>query len=233
MYGKDGQFFGTHGFGGEAYEPIKIAVLDSSIFRNCLRPYLRQIKFMEDFQERSRLMTKVELVLKVCPTAHLCIARVTKPNPFGEPTVDVEAAAKTIRYAADPRGWGVDIINMSFGGSYSDKLVNDALAFAKEKQVLMFASTTNHGFTEVNNILYPGRAPEVICVDAAEDTGKLAGFATEDIRQRGIERFSALGLGIVSPKSGKPMNGSSFVCLIAAGIAALILEFTRQVPLRT
>ncbi|KAM0254727.1 hypothetical protein ACHAQJ_006509 [Trichoderma viride] len=169
-----------------------------------------RIKFIKDFAERGQTddegdhgTTLTELVLKICPTAHLYIARVTKPNTFGEHIIDVEAAAKAIRYAADPTGWGVDIINMSFGWSYSDKRISDALTFAKEKKVLMFASTTNRGLTEVNNVLYPGRAPEVICVDAAEDTGQVAGFAAEDMRQRGIERFSAPGLGIVSPKSAR------------------------------
>jgi hypothetical protein len=89
----------------------------------------------------------------------------------------------------------------------------------------MFAPPTYYGFAEANSILYPGRTQEVI---RAEDTGQLAGFAIEDISQGCNERFSAPGLGIISAISGESIDGSSFACPLAAGIAALALEFTRQ-----
>ncbi|KAH8131150.1 peptidase S8/S53 domain-containing protein [Trichoderma asperelloides] len=238
MYGKDERFFGTNGIEGPAYEPVKIAILDSDISPQHLRPFRMRVKARENFAggqqnaaHTDHGTTVAELVLKACPTAHVYIGRVTKLNAAGESAVDIEAAAKAIEYAADPKGWGVDIITMSFGWKHVNKRISDALSFAKQHKVLMFASTTNYGFAETNSILYPGRAPEVICVDAAEDTGQLAGFAIEDISQGRIERFSAPGLGIISPISGEAMDGSSFACPIAAGIAALAIEFTRQFPL--
>ncbi|KAL9476613.1 hypothetical protein ACSS6W_006454 [Trichoderma asperelloides] len=238
MYGKDERFFGTNGIEGPAYEPVKIAILDSDISPQHLRPFRMRVKARENFAggqqnaaHTDHGTTVAELVLKACPTAHVYIGRVTKLNAAGESAVDIEAAAKAIEYAADPKGWGVDIITMSFGWTHVNKRISDALSFAKQHKVLMFASTTNYGFAETNSILYPGRAPEVICVDAAEDTGQLAGFAIEDISQGRIERFSAPGLGIISPISGEAMDGSSFACPIAAGIAALAIEFTRQFPL--
>ncbi|PON22527.1 hypothetical protein TGAM01_v208611 [Trichoderma gamsii] len=238
MYGKDEQFFGTNGIGGPAYEPLKIAVLDSDISPKHLKPFRMRIKARENFADGQQNAadadhgtTVTELVLKACPTAHVYIAQVTKLNASGESAVDAEAAAKAIEYAADPTGWGVDIITMSFGWTHINKRISEALSFAKQHDVLMFASTTNYGFAETNSILYPGRAQEVICVDAAEDTGQLAGFAIEDISQGRIERFSAPGLGIISAISGEIVDGSSFACPLAAGIAALALEFTRQTPL--
>ncbi|KAL7918812.1 peptidase S8/S53 domain-containing protein [Trichoderma austrokoningii] len=238
MYGKDEQFFGTTGIGGPAYEPIKIAVLDSDISPKHLKPFRMRIKARENFAggqqnaaDTDHGTTVAELVLKTCPTAHVYIAQVTKVNASGESAVDAEAAAKAIEHAADPKRWGVDIITMSFGWTHINKRISEALSVAKQHRVLMFASTTNYGLAETNSILYPGRAQEVICVDAAEDTGQLAGFAVEDISQGRIERFSAPGLGISSAISGEAMDGSSFACPLAAGIAALALEFTRQFPL--
>ncbi|PTB38999.1 hypothetical protein M441DRAFT_60207 [Trichoderma asperellum CBS 433.97] len=238
MYGKDERFFGTNSIEGPAYEPVKIAILDSDISPQHLRPFRMRVKARENFAggqqnaaDTDHGTTVAELVLKACPTSHVYIGRVTKLNAAGQSTVDVEAAAKAIEFAADPKGWGVDIITMSFGWTHVNKRISDALSFAKQHRVLMFASTTNYGFAETNSILYPGRAPEVICVDAAEDTGQLAGFAIEDISQGRIERFSAPGLGIISPVSGEAMDGSSFACPKAAGIAALAIEFTRQFPL--
>lgn len=238
MYGKDEEFFGTNGIGGPAYKPVKIAALDSDISPQHLRPFRMRIKARENFAggqqnaaDTDHGTTVAELVLKACPTAHVYIAQVTKLNASGESAVDAEAAAKAIEYAADPKRWGVDIITMSFGWTHINKRIGEALSFAKQHKVLMFASTTNYGFAGTNSILYPGRAPEVICVDAAEDTGQLAGFAIEDISQGRIERFSAPGLGISSAISGEAMDGSSFACPLAAGIAALALEFARQLPL--
>lgn len=238
MYGKDEQFFGTNGIGGPAYEPVKIAVLDSDISPEHLKPLRIRIKARENFAggqqnaaDTDHGTTVAELVLKACPTAHVYIGQVTKLNASGESAVDAEAAAKAIEHAADPTGWGVDIITMSFGWTHINKRIGEALSLAKRHNVLMFASTTNYGFAETNSILYPGRAQEVICVDAAEATGQLAGFAIEDISQGRIERFSAPGLGISSAISDESMDGSSFACPLAAGVAALVLEFSRQYPL--
>lgn len=238
MYGKGEQFFYSNGIGGPEYEPVKIAVLDSDISPQHVKAFRIRIKARKNFAggqqnaaDTDHGTTVAQLVLKACPTAHVYIAQVTKLNASGESAVDSEAAAKAIEYAANPSGWGVDIITMSFGWTHINKRVGEALSFAKQHNVLMFASTTNYGFAETNSILYPGRAPEVICVDAAEDTGQLAGFAIEDISQGRIERFSAPGLGIISAVSGESMDGSSFACPLAAGIAALALEFTRQIPL--
>ncbi|KAM0483650.1 hypothetical protein ACHAPX_002143 [Trichoderma viride] len=238
MYGEDEQFFGTNGIGGPDYEPVKIAVLDSDISLQYLKPFRMRIKAQKNFAggqqsaaDTDHGTTVAQLVLKACPTAHVYVAQVTKLNASGKWNVDAEAAAKAIKYAADPTGWGVDIITMSFGWTHIDMRVGEALSFAKQHNVLMFASTTNYGFTKPNNILYPGRAQEVICVDAAEDNGQLASFALEDISQGRIERFSAPGLGIIGAVSRESMDGSSFACPLAAGVAALALEFARQFPL--
>lgn len=238
MYGKDERFFGTNGIGGPAYKPIKIAVLDSDISPPHLRPFRMRIKARENFAggqqnaaDTDHGTTVAELVLKTCPTAHVYIARVTKLNASGQSAVDFEAAAKAIEFAADPATWGVDIITMPFGWKHVNLRISEALSFAKQHKVLMFASTTNDGFTETHSILYPGRVPEVICVDAAEDTGQLAVFAIDYLKQWRPEKFSAPGLGIISPISGQAMDESSFACPIAAGVAALALEFTRQFPL--
>jgi hypothetical protein len=72
----------------------------------------------------------------------------------------------------------------------------------------------------------------VIGVDAADGHGEHARYAPSSSSQhsRG-SRFSAPGLGIPSPNTERTWSGSSFACPIAAGVAALILEFARQSPL--
>jgi subtilisin family serine protease len=169
-------------------------------------------------------------VMRTCPTAEVYICRVAKKDQEGMWVVDKGAVAQAIRKAADraPGGLGVDIINMSFGWDYEDDEVSKALKFARDKETLLFASTSNDGL-RVQSMLYPARADEVISIDAADENGTPAGFNPSS--SFGRERFTAPGIGITSPGCDELLKGTSFSSPIAAGIAALVLEFARQFPL--
>ncbi|KAM0242944.1 hypothetical protein ACHAP5_007049 [Fusarium lateritium] len=241
----------------DSMTPIKIAVLDSGFAyttaedKRSLRPYYQRVKKFTNFidgspdseakTDPSGHGTAVAVqILKVSLTAVLYICRVVRPE--GESLVpDKTAVEKAIRKAAarsdkdspDGGGWGVDIINMSFGWPYNHDGVRRAIDFARQNGVHMFASTSNYGLLgPPNDILYPARSDNVIGVDAADGHGEHARYAPSSSSQhsRG-SRFSAPGLGISSPNTERIWSGSSFACPIAAGVAALILEFARQSPL--
>ncbi|KAJ3545959.1 hypothetical protein NM208_g2250 [Fusarium decemcellulare] len=241
-----------------SYKPVKIAVLDTGFAytaaedRKALKPYYQRIKKFANFidggtdaearTDPSGHGTAVAVqLLKVSLTAELYICRVVSPAT-GDLFPDKSAVERAIRIAAakpdkqkpNGGGWGVDIINMSFGWPYDNHDgVRKAIGFARLNGVHVFASTSNDGLLgPPNDILYPARSPDVIAVDAADGLGEHARTAPSSSSLHSKEtRFSAPGLGLSSPNSTTAWSGSSFACPVAAGIGALILEFTRQPPL--
>jgi hypothetical protein len=237
---------------GSRYPPVRIAVLDSGIDFEKMTDYRTYIvkkealNFVDGNNHREALKdsyghgTAVAYqIIRTCPTAKLYIGKVVEEKivrvvngvEVKEPEVVKSAVARAIRHAADPKGWRVDIINMSFGWDGFDNEVSKALQYAKANGVLLFASTSNYGTMKGGRILYPGWADEVICVDAAKGDGELAGFnPSTELNQKDV-RLVAPGLGLVSPTSSKVWDGTSLACPILVGMAAWILEFARQTPL--
>ncbi|KAI1273895.1 peptidase S8/S53 domain-containing protein [Xylaria sp. FL0933] len=226
--------------------------------REAMRPYLRQIKanmtFTDEFPNQNTLQEKALALddttghgttvayqlLKTCPSAHIFIAKVTVGESNGRKVMpDKGAVARAIRYAAMPvaeGGWEVDIINMSFGWEESDlprtpeatQGVSGAINFANERGVLLFAAASDYSPSQLNDVLYPARDRYVISVDVDDCLTDPSPFALRSQSRSGIIRYCAPGLSVNSPMSAEPMCRSSFACPVAAGVAALILEFARQ-----
>ena len=165
---------------------------------------------------------------RVCPNAELYIGRVGK-LVNNEWTADSGAVVRALEKACDP--WGVDIINMSFGWEDQDDKVHSALSYAQDKGILLYASVSNFGVLGNNNILYPARSPYVIPVDAADGLGEPASTNSSSESGLIIERFTAPGVRVKGPIGSERVSGTSLASPIAAGIAALVLEFARQPPL--
>lgn len=70
--------------------------------------------------------------------------------------------AAGIRYAADH---GARVINMSFGGPYTSATLRDAIAYARQQDVLLVAAAGNAGGTRP---LFPGAYDEVMAVAATD-----------------------------------------------------------------
>ncbi|KAL7911731.1 peptidase S8/S53 domain-containing protein [Trichoderma velutinum] len=238
-------------------KPVKIAVLDTGFAyteehdKKSLKPYRHRIKKFASFVEGeidleamkdpSGHGTAVTVqLLKVSLSAVLYICRVATSSKDNsrELIPDKEAVERAIKMAAEEPGkggWGVDIINMSFGWAFDDHDgVRDAIRFARRQGIHMFASTSNDGLLgPPNDILYPSRAPEVIAIDAADGFGEYTRTTASSVSSYGRgRRFSAPGTKLTSPHSEVFYDGSSFACAIAAGIGSLVLEFARQPPLQ-
>ncbi|KAH7079793.1 peptidase S8/S53 domain-containing protein [Paraphoma chrysanthemicola] len=138
---------------------------------------------------------------------------------------------------------GVDIINLSFGW---DQEVGDghvqlraALQTCNEHDVLVFAATSNDGLGSASGMAYPARDDRVIAIDAASAAGMWLPFNPSRDNEYKTHRFTALGESITtdfpphleSKEGWKLMDGTSAATPVAAGIAALVLEFARQPPL--
>jgi subtilisin family serine protease len=123
--------------------------------------------------------------------------------------------------------------------------IKNALIDAHEKGIVIVAAAANHG--KRHAIAFPANLNgHVICIGAADGNGKVSDFTADD---RVLEKYSAPGEAVRGASIGylhknswrsiihewfstkshtKLMNGTSVATPIAAGIAALCIQYTRQ-----
>ena len=143
--------------------------------------------------------------------------------------------ALAIRYAVDN---GAQIINMSFGKSYSPekKWVDEAVAYAAAKDVLLIHAAGNDGKNLDTSYNYPTskfiddkRASNWITVGASGDPvagGITAGFSNYgklevDVFAPGVKIYSTVPGG----NTYQFLQGTSMASPVVAGLAALLLEY--------
>jgi hypothetical protein len=80
--------------------------------------------------------------------------------------------AKGIVYAADN---GCEVINMSWGGPFPSKLIEDALDYAISKGVLPVAAAGNSG---AEDYFYPAALPQAFTVGASNSDDEVTAFST-------------------------------------------------------
>lgn len=144
--------------------------------------------------------------------------------------------ALAIRYAVDN---GAQVINMSFGKSYSPekKWVDEAVQYAESKGVLLIHAAGNDGKDLDNSFNYPcplfvdgkTRATNWITVGASGDPkagGLKAGFSNYgknevDVFAPGVKIYSTIPGG----NTYSNQQGTSMASPVVAGLAAFILEY--------
>ncbi len=118
---------------------------------------------------------------------------------------------------------------MSFGFYGRSRVVQTAIQQALSKPVLVFAAASNNGTRR--DVAFPAWLQGVICINSATADGVPSSFNPE---LNPAKNFSILGENVKSTwinhqnTPHKPMSGTSVATPIAAGIAALVLEYVLQ-----
>ncbi|KAJ0127293.1 hypothetical protein HZ326_29599, partial [Fusarium oxysporum f. sp. albedinis] len=130
----------------------------------------------------------------------------------------------------------VDIISMSFAFEEEELSIKHALYNAKKKSlepVLMFAAASNNRALQGVPIGYPARVNDrVICVNSSTVQDEKSSFSPHGIL--GWPNLSVIGENVLAAwptsRSGpwKRMSGTSCATPIVAGVAALLLDFSKK-----
>lgn len=131
---------------------------------------------------------------------------------------------------ADSKAPRVDIINMSLGGSGNTIGFQAVLDKAREKGVIVFASTGNDG---ASTMMYPASYEHVIAVAATDTNGERAYFSNygykTDLAAPGVDIW-ATNIDGDGNAVYESQQGTSMACPVAAGTAAVILSGQADLP---
>jgi hypothetical protein len=129
------------------------------------------------------------------------------------------------------KGWGVDVVCLPSGFESEYQPITNAISNAKPSKVLIFAAASNYGNTA--GIYFPAwlsRFSDLFCLFSTT-AGAKPTCEFNPAPMDSVYNFAILGEDIQLPDT-KPLNGTSFSTIIAAGVAAQIIDFSMQPDIR-
>jgi hypothetical protein len=123
---------------------------------------------------------------------------------------------------------------MSFGFLREDERIRVAIQNAYAQGVIMFAAASNRGSLEgVRRIAFPARMNQIISINSSDGFGSKSRFSPSP--RDNDDNFSIVGEAVevawpISLLEGgiRLTSGTSIATPIAAGVAALVLEYVSQ-----
>lgn len=157
-------------------------------------------------------------VIGVAPKCKLLIGKVLNDSGSGTR----ESIVAGLEWAAES---GADIISLSLGGPSMGEHARQVYArIGSAKDKYLFAAAGNSG--DPNQVDFPARWPESICVGAVDKDGKPTRFSNKgprvDIWTYGVDMLSTI------PRGYGTMSGTSMATPQAAAVAALALSYVRK-----
>ena len=156
--------------------------------------------------------------------ASLYVAKCLGDNGNG----DYNWIAEGIEWAANHKDH-IDIISLSLGGPIASQRMDEAIAYAVSKGIIVIAAAGNSSIGDGETISWPAKNPLVISVGSINQNMQRSSFSSVgnhlDVMAPGERVYSCI------PKSQYGiMNGTSQATPFISGIAALILAKHRKNP---
>ncbi|KAF5535804.1 serine threonine kinase [Fusarium mexicanum] len=217
---------------GMGYERIKIAVLDTGINLDD-HNYYRHFGIIAEYKdyvtnnctnpddETGHGSDAVSLLARTCPNASLYLARVLKTN---SPTrLEVKNVVDAINWATKHE---VNIITMALGFREYQPEIAEAVAKARSKKILIFSAASNS--QNMERIYFPAKDHRQVFGIFSTNAGNRESRdlnPSPDDRQHSLAIF---GEGVEIAEDKPLLSGTSYSTSIAAGLAGMLLDFSRQ-----
>ncbi len=131
------------------------------------------------------------------------------------------ATSDIVAGVLDAAGRGAGVINLSLGGNGPEVPIQQAIATAVRKGVLVVAAAGNDGETG-NPLTYPASFPHVLTVGATDEQNEVASFSSQsrfvDLAAPGQDMMVASALD----QSWASEDGTSFAAPLVSGAAAWV-----------
>lgn len=210
------------------YARVKVAVLDTGINSDDHQfvlqgGYERYVDFSgaDPHDETRQGTVAASLILRMCPNAILYGARISKTKSLTHN--EVENAVRAISWAVDQ---GVNIITMPFGFNYNYFEINREIARSREEGILIFSAASSS--QNLGTVSFPAGNYRNVFGILSTNAGNHGSSDFNPILGRGPHSLAIFGEGVEIAEDGPLLNGTSYSASIAAGLAAILLDFLRQ-----
>ncbi|KAF5674770.1 serine threonine kinase [Fusarium circinatum] len=217
---------------GPGYGRTKIAVLDTGINLDG-HDYYRELGIIAEYKdyannngsnpddETGHGSAAASLLVRTCPNASLYIARVLRTN--NPKRAEVKNVVDAIDWATKHE---VDIITMALGFKEYQPEIAKAVARARSKQILIFSAASNS--QNMESIYFPAKDHHQVFGIFSANAGNRESRdlnPSPDDRQHILAIF---GEGVEIAEDKPLLSGTSYSTSIAAGLAGMLLDFSRQ-----
>ncbi|KAI6774851.1 hypothetical protein HG530_001609 [Fusarium avenaceum] len=211
----------------DSYDRLKIAVIDSGIHDSQKLQYQAEYRDFTNhaFNDSWHGTSCASIIREMYAETKFYIARIFK-NDHADEDEGPLLMAKAILWAIEPPR-SVDIVSISAGFPNYSKELDDAVTKAKSMGVLVIAAASN--WQNVRSVAFPARHNLTTMCIYSTNTGNQGSRFNPEPRDDS-PNLAILGEGFQHPdqRRNKPLTGTSMATAVAAGLAAAIIDFSRQ-----